>query len=1117
MIKKTMTSFIAIIAMATAGELTVPNGDFERTTVKDGITMPESWTVYKWTKTAAAECTAVKGGVSGEYAIAIRPISPGGIGFISKNIALPENFATIVLTFRIKADADLSKHTPWAFVSWHAKQKFLNKKDAVIGSAQTEWKQVRLTIDRADIPAEADSIAVNLAVQGAADGSGGILYDALALAYTSADTAGAAANPASMIPNAGFESSRAEAGFSAHQPTQWVITRWAAKNDTKALGVSSDEAASGKQSLFITATELGSVGYSSPAVPLAGDFKFLSAEASLKLSSTLNANPWIFITWNKGGAFISRTDIPSVVSKGSWQTISIEVARTDIPKDADSFRINCALLGQKNPAGTLFIDDIIAATSMTRREFKLKPSHEYAWFEDTPVSFTCEDPPEEITAVKGTIYDSSGAEVTEITVDRAAFIRNGWVWRAPAPGYYEIAFGALTANTTRPFVRSFTLRGKDATKRFDRGRYSVAVIKKHSGARSDQFGFDHQSDDNDGMNLASILGFGYMRMWVHWGYHWNKKSIVNPAKGVFQWDGIDRGLEQAERYGMKNNVLTLFGTPQWVSPYPDRTDIDICVARYSVWLPTDISAWTDFINALLGRYKNRISNWELWNEPHLPTGSCFWRDSTSNYVTLVKSGYETIKQLQPNATVWLGGQGGRRYIPFYREFLDSGGFPYYDILSMHGSFPEVKLFWDLEKKRNLTPKPWGATEWHAVLINMSLSGNKLSDEPELCRRMMTDLMQQLKFGAGRIALFEVRNLAEKETLEFAKANGIFTHTSGMFRSQPSIEPRMCGVVIRNFIDRVTDRISYVREYDLGAQKAVLLMSGGKQHLVVWNEGDQPAALDARLAKAYNSIAVTWEGKPWTDRMLDTASMYYLSGFSENALTGIDAPATALLYPLERKKASSDANAPNGTLSPSPIFSDVTGPVSSDAVWNTGDWVFRGINNADRPDGFKARFAAYCGKTGLDIIVDVRDNKFVQNEKPGAAYNGDSIQFALDAEGLGAKGDQTEISVALTANGTVIWKHMSAAIGGDIPQNWTAADREVKYARADIDKSDGRTLYKVHVDWTEFYPFSFDPKKPVRLSVLVNNNDGSGRIGWLGWSGGIGDDKDPSQFGKLNGQ
>ncbi|MEK6794877.1 MAG: hypothetical protein AABZ39_08880 [Spirochaetota bacterium] len=1087
------------------GELKVENAGFESAVTEDGRTVPAAWKIHKWTPGASAVC-ALEAGASGKYAASIRPNAAGGIGFASPGMALPLNWKTLAVTFQLKLSDDIVKHTPWAFIAWNAGQKYLGRKNAELDAfPRGQWKEVRILIDRTEIAADADTFMLCLAAQGDSDGSGAVMYDDISVRYEAAQKASAA----SLVPNSGFEA--VENGKPYPQPSQWSLTRWNAKNDSKELGVTTDDAASGTRSLFINASEIGYIGYASAAVSLPGEYKFVHVSAAIKMSAEMNALPWMFITWNKGNTFISRSDLPADVSKGSWQTISLEVPRAEMPKDADNFRINFGTRGQKDPKGALYIDDVTAAAGMSRHDFRLAPAARFAWFEDAPVRFICEDPPAGLTSVQGTVFTSAGDTAAQVNIGRDVLIANGWVWHAPQPGFYEMEFTYTEAGQTRPMVRSFTMRGKDSVKRFGRDRFGVAVVKKRAYVNRPQFGFNLEFDDDECMGMARMTGMGFMRLWAHWGYNWRKENIVNPEKGVYQWGYMDRAMVLADRYGFQSNVVTVYGTPRWASPYPERTDIDICVPRYSAWMPRELFSWTVFLRDLVTRYKERVSDWQLWNEPHLPTGSVYWRDTTENFASLMKSGYDTIKGVMPNANVWLGGQAGRGYIPFYKEYLKAGGFPYYDTLTMHGSFPETRLYWDLEKQQGHTPKPWSSSEWHAILIGSSASDN-IPDERELGRRMLTDLLLQLKYNVERIVIFEMQNLDEMESLQYARANGIFTHCSGLFRKRPDQEPRIAAVVMRNFLDRIGGRVRYAKEFDLGTQKAVLLSADAGPLLVVWNEGKAPETIDARLSRTISasSTAVSWEGKPWNDRVLDTRSTYLIEQCDESQLRSLSVPATALLYPLERKKASSDANAVRGTLSPSPIVSP-----NADTQWNTEGWQFKGIRGAARPDGFKARFAVHCGTAGLDLLVEVRDTVHVQNEKPGQAYNGDSLQFALDADASGADGSQTEISVALTPDGPVVWKHLASFIGGNIPQNWTAAGHPAQHARADVDRQDGRTLYKVHIDWTEFYPFVFETGKPLRFSVLVNDNDGNGRLGWLEWGGGIGEKKDPSLFGKLS--
>jgi hypothetical protein len=45
--------------------------------------------------------------------------------------------------------------------------------------------------------------------------------------------------------------------------------------------------------------------------------------------------------------------------------------------------------------------------------------------------------------------------------------------------------------------------------------------------------------------------------------------------------------------------------------------------------------------------------------------------------------------------------------------------------------------------------------------------------------------------------------------------------------------------------------------------------------------------------------------------------------------------------------------------------------------------------------------------------------------------------------------------------------------------------------------------------------AYNPKQKLKLSLVINNNDGKGRAGYLEWGGGIGgNEKDPLQYGTL---
>ncbi|MNI69022.1 hypothetical protein D3C73_1247490 [compost metagenome] len=158
----------------------------------------------------------------------------------------------------------------------------------------------------------------------------------------------------------------------------------------------------------------------------------------------------------------------------------------------------------------------------------------------------------------------------------------------------------------------------------------------------------------------------------------------------------------------------------------------------------------------------------------------------------------------------------------------------------------------------------------------------------------------------------------------------------------------------------------------------------------------------------------------------------------------------------------------------------------------------------RPSGFDAKFAVGYTEDGIDLTVDVTDAIFEQNETAGLYWRGDSLQFAIDTYGLGAPAEaRMDFQVALTPDGPKLWKETTPYIGGDLPYNWTQQQQFVQHGQIYIDRSGSQTLYKIHLDWSELYPYVPQAGVPIYMSVLVNTNDGAGRIGWLEWGSGIG--------------
>lgn len=133
--------------------------------------------------------------------------------------------------------------------------------------------------------------------------------------------------------------------------------------------------------------------------------------------------------------------------------------------------------------------------------------------------------------------------------------------------------------------------------------------------------------------------------------------------------------------------------------------------------------------------------------------------------------------------------------------------------------------------------------------------------------------------------------------------------------------------------------------------------------------------------------------------------------------------------------------------------------------------------------------------GLRLSVRVVDDIFAQDNPAGLEWQGDSLQFAIALP----SGESYEWTAALARTGPVADLDLaptSAATGPTVLPESIVREGNVTRYDLIIPKTlpGGRTL-------------------PDRFSftLLVNDDDGAGRKGWLEWTPGIGRAKDPAQF------
>lgn len=731
------------------------------------------------------------------------------------------------------------------------------------------------------------------------------------------------------------------------------------------------------------------------------------------------------------------------------------------------------------------------------------------WFDMTgPVVFNA-DLPEDAVGVRGIVKNSDGVKVADITVKG-----NRWVWGKSQPGFYAVQFFFIGKDGTQsPVEESFYLTTHfneqgmpvryQSENVFTRNVQSFAVTEKR--VRSDRehpFGLnvgrenEHQAyftPMSDSLDISWLCGTNAFIRWH--AAKWDR--IEAKKRGEYDWSDVDSYFAKAKAGGYDESriLLNTFGTPRWNSPKPENTAI--WFSRYSLFAPKDLSAWGDYLKAFAKRYP-KIRLWELWNEPHLPGGSVFWQEaSPEQFVELMKTGYEALKSVNPENIVIQGGIG-MRYIPFYDAETKLGVQRYYDLLGTHCVNSHAP-FEEVNRKYNAPKRGYFETEWHANLYNCNAP--ELPTEEDLCFRMLLQLAQMLNINVEHIAVFNPftgDHLPETARF-FAKAGGI-QQVSGLFRSVPFKEPRLTALALRTATDRFAGKVKPLGAcyFGDGIQQAAFFKSDRGNVAFFWSQdGKGKLTLTSEAAALLKGRTVLdWEGRKVSPENLLARRVYFV----------LDADPAILKLGKPMKEISPKPRLPELEKFVSGKYAPLANP-----EWNEVK-TYVSANKKAKKEGFAARFAADLNANGLDLSVEVKDAVHHPDCKKMAFWEADSVQFAIDSVGTGDNADTVEFAIG--KNG-VIYKTKAPVLNGDIPADYSEAGVPLKTSRAEIIRKDGVTVYRIHVSNGDLYPFVRRANQPLRFALLVNNNDGAGREGWLEWGTGIGGIKSAHRFGTLH--
>jgi hypothetical protein len=161
---------------------------------------------------------------------------------------------------------------------------------------------------------------------------------------------------------------------------------------------------------------------------------------------------------------------------------------------------------------------------------------------------------------------------------------------------------------------------------------------------------------------------------------WDSKGTVwydlEPHKGDWEFSQLDQDVALAKERHVEV-LLTLGQSPPWASSRPNDPP---SWRPGGVAPPKDEEDWKDYVRTVAARYRGRIRQYEIWNEPNLKDS---YSGTREQLIVLARDAYRIIHQIDPTAIVVSPSVTGGYDVGWLIHYLDLGGGDYADVIGYH--------------------------------------------------------------------------------------------------------------------------------------------------------------------------------------------------------------------------------------------------------------------------------------------------------------------------------------------------------------------------------------------------------------------------------------------------
>lgn len=173
--------------------------------------------------------------------------------------------------------------------------------------------------------------------------------------------------------------------------------------------------------------------------------------------------------------------------------------------------------------------------------------------------------------------------------------------------------------------------------------------------------YSNKRDLEKSIALMKNAGVGWVRLDFLW-------EDIEPQEGKFDFAKYDLIVKLLRDKGIHILGILHYST-SWASSCGEWN----CP-------PKDNKIFVNYSSKVIGRYKNQVKYWELWNEPDSAT---YWKeqDGLKSYCILLKDVYIAAKKIDPECKILNGGIANG--LGSINHLYDQGAKDYFDILNLH--------------------------------------------------------------------------------------------------------------------------------------------------------------------------------------------------------------------------------------------------------------------------------------------------------------------------------------------------------------------------------------------------------------------------------------------------